>query len=607
MKRAALLALLAACAAPARPEPPRVRLFHSSERPGSSQDDPNDRPRDLSGRSVKTCRVRVVHSEDESKEGTSGYLIRRDPWLAFQRGREMVQREFGVSDGVFGESGKLDGKTLRDGATKMMSRDHANSCIACHNTPWRDLGAGTTIAKNAGAGRNTQHGYGIGLVETIGLETRAQLLKLGDRNGDGWIGKAETGRAVVRNLVDIDYGSFGDEDGDGKPDLNPIVYVWYVDERGQRIPWARSLKEAGVAGYNFEVQVFGHGQRDRLSHGGVAGTLRAFAAGAFDIHSGMQPHDPTMNDEPAGDGLGRVSLCGAQQFFTGTTRDRGRIRNASGLSLDDPDRDGVIEEISQGDLDLVEWYQLNLPRPAELRATPRRTKGRELFRSMGCVSCHVEDWKIEQDRRFFDLEVVEEAGELTGRVRRLPGGPFVVRGIFSDLRHHDLGESFHEMQFDGSKIKFFRTSPLWGVGSTAPYGHDGASLSLDAVIRRHGGEALATRRAYEALSEEERDAVIDFLSSLVLYSLETLPCDVDGDGRISERFVVAGVDTGRESFNPEWLFRVPGRVEGWTTAPDGGRVFSRALLNVDEAYGVKLPWLLDRDRSGFPDAVEGGK
>ena len=56
--------------------------------------------------------------------------------------------------------------------------------------------------------------------------------------------------------------------------------------------------------------------------------------------------------------------------------------------------------------------------------------------------------------------------------------------------------------------------------------------------------------------------MLDFLDSLVLYQTDRLPCDVDGDGKISEHFVVAGRDTGLERFNPEWLFRVPGRIEG---------------------------------------------
>jgi CxxC motif-containing protein (DUF1111 family) len=283
-----------------------------------------------------------------------------------------------------------------------------------------------------------------------------------------------------------------------------------------------------------------------------------------------------------------------------------------GKSLDDPDRDGVAHEISAGDLDLAEWYLLNHPRPAE-----RPHAGGALFEKIGCASCHVPDWQLDArresvdyterrtgDRRFFDLAVEWREGEWQGRVVKVePGSAVTVRGVYSDFLHHDLGENFHEVQFDGSRIRAFRTPPLWGVGSTAPYGHDGASLDLDAVIRRHGGEAEPERAAYERLTENERELLLGFLRGLVLYATDTLPCDLDGDGAIAESFVVAGVDTGREVFNPEWLFKNPGMIEGWTVDPNGEKVFSRALTNVREAYGVELRFLLDRDRDGWPDAL----
>jgi len=110
---------------------------------------------------------------------------------------------------------------------------------------------------------------------------------------------------------------------------------------------------------------------------------------------------------------------------------------------------------------------------------------------------------------------------------------YTVRGIYSDLKYHDVGEAFYQMQFDGTLVKQWRTTPLWGVGSTAPYGHDGANLTLDEVIRRHGGEALESRKAYLALNA--RTAPGDrILESLVLYQTERIPCDIDGDGKISE-------------------------------------------------------------------------
>ncbi len=602
-------------------------LRPSPERPGNSTDDPIRKPKDLTGRSGKCRRVRAVRTTDPIEEGGTAWLTRVDPWLGYQRGRELFVREFSAADGAFGEAGKMAGPVLEDQASKTITRDNVASCTLCHNVPFRDAGAGATIFKNSGTGRNTTHGFGAGLVEMLGLQLRLQLLARGDADGNGWIGKGESDRvrAVVENLpagasgerVSVDFGAFGDLDGNGKPDLNPVCLIWYVDAQGKRISGARRLDEPGVAGYSFEVQLFGWGHRK----GSVAGTLRAFTANAYDTHSGLQACDPTLSEEPDGDGLARVSLVGAQQFISGRTRDRGVVQDDRGVSTEDPDRDGVVEEITEGDLDLIEFYQLNHPAPAEKTRTPQRGRGRELLSAIGCVSCHVPDWHLAAraegasdwtarttgDRRFFDVTIEPHpaTGRLEGKVVRhdpAKGEAFTIRGVYSDFAHHDLGPAFHQMQFDGSLLTKFRTAPLWGVGSTAPYGHDGASLDLDDAIRRHAGEADNTAKAYAALPEEDRVAVLEFLRGLVLYSVDDLPCDVDGDGTIAEHFVVAGQDTGIERLNPEWLFRVPGRIEGRCVNPDGVPVISHALTNVEEAYGAHLKWLEDRDGDGFPDA-----
>src|SRR4029079_7118417 len=204
-----------------------------TERPGNSLDNPIDVPRDLSGLSIKNPRCRVVHTTDPAKEGGSMYLQQADPWLGYQWGRSLTQRNFRERDGVYGDAGKLDGLLLPDGATKMMSRSHVNSCAVCHNTPYRDGGAGATIAKNGGDGRNPPHRFGGGLVEMIGLQLRLKALALADTNRDGWISRAEMGVAPRCGIADlpggidgprqaIDYGRFDDADGDGKPDLNPV-------------------------------------------------------------------------------------------------------------------------------------------------------------------------------------------------------------------------------------------------------------------------------------------------------------------------------------------------------------------------------------------------
>src|SRR4051794_23941266 len=195
-----------------------------TERPGNSLDHPIETPRDLSGLSIKNPRVRVVHTTNPYLEGGSMYLQECDPWLGYMWGKSLTQRNFRERDGVYGDSGKIDGILLPDGVTKMMDRGHTNSCAACHNNPYRDGGAGMTIPKNGGQGRNTPHLYGGGLVEMVGLQMRLQALALADTNRDGWISFAEMKKAprlILYNIpegvpgerVAIDFGSFDDKDG----------------------------------------------------------------------------------------------------------------------------------------------------------------------------------------------------------------------------------------------------------------------------------------------------------------------------------------------------------------------------------------------------------
>jgi hypothetical protein len=615
-------------------------LAQLGERPGNSLDDPIDTPRDLSGLSIKIPRIRIVHTTDPARPGGSMYLQQVDPFLGYKWGWSLTQREFRERDGVYGDAGKLDGLLLPDGASKMMSRSHVNSCALCHNSPYRDGGAGATMPKNGGEGRNTPHMFGAGLVEMIGQHIRLQAMAIADTNRDGWISREEAKgkRCVITNLpagvdgdrVEIDLGSFEDLDGDGRPDLNPILNPIYVDKDGLRIAFARDLNFPGVAGYKFEVQCFGPGHLYMPFRPPVATTLRSFTATAFDIHSGLQACDPTTLNDPDGDGWAQVSNPGCLQCVTAAGKDRGAVRGPTGISKDDPDRDGYCEEITEGDLDVAEWYLLNHPAPARGQITPEVKRGEALFKQVGCAACHVPDWHLpaanpgardytqrhDGDRRLFELQVGynDRAERLEGKLvmladrkgdRWLPRrGAYTVRGLYSDFKYHDVGEAFYQMQFDGTVIRKWRTLPLWGVGSTAPYGHDGASLTLDEVIRRHGGEALKSRRAYTGLSRPERRLVLDFLESLVLYQTERVPCDIDGDGKISEHFLVQGMDTGYERFNPEWLFRVPGKIEGPVENVRGEKIVSYALTNVRDAYGLDLEYLKDSDGDGFPDVID---
>jgi hypothetical protein len=121
-------------------------------------------------------------------------------------------------------------------------------------------------------------------------------------------------------------------------------------------------------------------------------------------------------------------------------------------------------------------------------------------------------------------------------LKQAQGDPFVVKNIFTDFKRHDVGPSFYERNYDGTVQRVFLTRPLWGVGSTGPYGHDGRSVTLDDVILRHGGESQASRNAYARLSGSESEAVLKFLNSLILFPPDDTASTLDPGIRTTPNF-----------------------------------------------------------------------
>jgi hypothetical protein len=105
------------------------------------------------------------------------------------------------------------------------------------------------------------------------------------------------------------------------------------------------------------------------------------------------------------------------------------------------------------------------------------------------------------------------------RPERTPDGRIIVRA-FTDLKRHNLCDAEVSVFCNEKVIQAgvptsdFLTRKLWDCGSSAPWGHRGDLTTLTEAIEAHGGEASATRKAFEALSKSERDEVIEFLKSL---------------------------------------------------------------------------------------------
>jgi len=579
---------------------------------------------DVSGRSIKNIRVRAVHSDDPNDLGSSAYFIFRDPYLAYQLGRNLNFREFRTRDGVFNATVSNLAGPMPDGTTNKITADNQTSCSGCHNLPQGTPGGGTNFHKDSGFGRNAPHYFGGGLIEMMALQVRDEILALVDTDASGWISAAEAAAAPPLELdvggTIVDYGDASLDGGaTGSPDLNNIFRVWYVDANGVRVPDATGVDGVTTFGYNFNMIVWGWGQGP--GRAALNPTNRVFLWDPYNAHGGLQSHDPTTLDDPDGDGVSEPSLVGAVQFpATHVQPDLGLDLAPEGYSLDDPDGDGYLTEISEGDLDLAEFFMLNAPRPGFRGTDDEFVQGTRILGMAGCAECHVPDWTLKEadgtfdgDRRWFDFGVTfnEETGELEGKLTDLTRqagentiprrGSFVIEGVFTDLRHHDMGEAFAEIGLDGTVNRVWRTPPLWGVGSGFPWGHDGQSLTISDAIQRHGGAAADSLAAWNALPDSRRQLALDFLGKLQLYDIESMPADIDGDGVISENFVVAGMDTGVERFNAEWLFETPVQIQGPWENIDGEIVTSHAATNIDEAYGQLLPFRVDVDEDGWPD------
>jgi hypothetical protein len=119
---------------------------------------------------------------------------------------------------------------------------------------------------------------------------------------------------------------------------------------------------------------------------------------------------------------------------------------------------------------------------------------------------------------------VDNLFQLGDRLVKVPNA-VVARGqgadvaLFGDLRLHDMGPGLAE-PIDSSVESglkrgnsVFMTENLWGVGSTAPYLHDGRAATITEAILAHGGEAQASRDAFVALDAASQKDVDTFLKN----------------------------------------------------------------------------------------------
>ncbi len=183
-------------------------------------------------------------------------------------------------------------------------------------------------------------------------------------------------------------------------------------------------------------------------------------------------------------------------FITDDPVNRQTVGRLTGDNVADP-------EIGSDTVHDVVFYIQTLKVPTRRNpGHPQVKAGEVLFSSIGCADCHIPT---------------------------LTTGPSPIAALanqtihpYTDLLMHDMGPGLDDNYVEGTAgPSEWRTTPLWGLGLSADsqggrpfFMHDGRAETLEQAIAEHGGEAAASRDAFEALDSGQKDQLITFLESL---------------------------------------------------------------------------------------------
>ena len=433
---------------------------------------------------------------DINTPDSSHFIIKRDPFRAIARGRQLFHRKFTIAQGM----GPRTNDGIGDIETDLsLGAGLADSCAACHGRPRGAAGFGGDVFTRPDS-RDAPHLFGLGIKEMLADEMTQDLRNIRDSAIDQAVdqGSPVTVQLSSRRI------HFGKITGNSDETYDP----------------------SDIKGVDDDLRV-----RPFFHHGGTI-SIREFVVGALNAEMGLEAVDPDLVD--AADGGSFVTLSGMVLDGSQDTIERPVTLNES----DDPDSDGVANEVPESLVDFLEFYLLNYFKPATYQETRGTKRGQLIMEKIRCTKCHVPNLTINHDRRVADVEtqydpkhgifnnmfatastLFNEENDGTGHptIKTPVGGSFKVKNIYTDFKRHDLGPNFHERNFDGELRTEFFTTALWGVGTTPSYGHDGRSINLREVILRHGGEAQRSREAFARLSKDRQAHVIEFLQSLVLF------------------------------------------------------------------------------------------
>jgi len=409
----------------------------------------------------------------------------------FEIGDFMFETVYRVEDGMGNAlNGAPAGTSPRPNFRQIPNNVHfaafgapeAQTCVTCHNVGGDD-GAGDAnhnifqigdgINRASGVPRNPITVLGGGLKQRVGEEMTVEL------QAEQTAAKAlaaSSHAAVTKALTSkgISFGSIvANPDG--------------------------TVTTTGLVGIDADLIVKPFGWKGREA------TIRRFIEGGFRVHFGMQTQ-PSI-----------VKHCANPNVNT----------FGNGPDCQDPDGDGVKEEITEGQLTAESIYMGLRETPVRVPAAnpalqTRANQGEALFNQVGCNSCHTASLKINTPVHVEKADTTGGAGITVNlavdnhepRPAVAADGSMVVE-MFTDLKRHDVGTALADSKpFNQIGANQFITPALWGVAVSGPWLHDGSATTLLDAVLRHAGDAQTVRNAFAALSADNQSKVVEFLGTL---------------------------------------------------------------------------------------------
>ena len=432
---------------------------------------------------------------------------------------------------------------------------NAGGCFECHEQPFED-GAGTAALNvhrdpfrtgliGQFIERNTPHVFAPGAIQRLAEEMTDGLTADQQRLVDEVCRSGGT-RTVTLDTKGVNFGTLSATRVRSSP-----CQVTYNTDNVRGVDFQTSVDNPAVP-IALIIRPF--------QWKGSVPFLRDFNRGAAHNELGMQAVE-VVGDNVDGDGDG--------------------VRNE--LTIGDMTTLTVYMAAQPRPTTLLELNQLGLVEPALTSAQVSQINfGARVFNEIGCATCHIPQLTLttpvfsepSQNPAYRDGTNFPAgqptAGVLTPAnpvsfdltrdqpdniIRRADGsirarlGSFTQRdssgrtivALYGDLKRHVMGPRLAEPvnEIAGDDVTpiplnprnrhtpdTFLTENLWGVGSTAPYMHDGRATTLSEAIIEHAAandnvsEARFARAAYLGRSTSDKAALIAFLNNLVLFKLK---------------------------------------------------------------------------------------